>query len=92
MSLGRELVFLLIVAAPFVVGLVTELKTRLWGLAFSISAAALPALLLISVAVSRPSALTEWQITLVLAIIWGTLSGAFGTLMGFLLTKKKPTV
>jgi hypothetical protein len=42
----------------------------------------LPILLLIDVTVWPPGPRTEWQITLVRAIIWGTLAGGVGTILG----------
>jgi hypothetical protein len=79
MILGEALVVLAIAILPLALSAVLYVVTRRWVIAFVGSALALPALLLVSIVLDPPDARTEWQITLVLAIVWGTITGGVGT-------------
>src|SRR5688572_17927710 len=53
-------------------------SSRSWS--FSENAAGiLPVVLLIGVTIWPPDPITNWHITLVLAILWGSITGVFGT-------------
>ena len=52
----------------------------------------LPVMLLISVAVWPPSPRTEWKITLILAIIWGSITAALGAAVVWVRLRKTSQV
>ena len=79
-----------ILLLPAASAVAVHLVTRRWRLAWLLSAAVLPIMLLIDVVVWPPDRRTEWQITLVLAIIWGTITGGAGASMSRLLKKDSP--
>ena len=88
-ALAILVLLLAILVLPFVVSVSLQLATRRWKLAFLCGATILPVMLLIGVTVWPPGPRTEWQITLVLAIIWGSMAGAVGTAVGWAALKRK---
>jgi hypothetical protein len=74
---------MVILALPVVVAASVQLATRCWILAFLCGAGILPVMLLIGVAIWPPDSITNWHITLVLAILWGSITGSFGTVLSW---------
>jgi hypothetical protein len=85
----RLVLFYVILALPVVVSAGLVLATRRWIIAALCGAIILPVMLLISVAVWPPGPRTEWQITLILAIIWGSMAGSFGTAVSWAELKRR---
>jgi len=69
---------LAILALPFVVSAGLQLATRRVILASLGGVIILPVMVLIGVAVWPPPPRTGWQITLALAVIWGSITAPFG--------------